>query len=226
MSASTFPRHPHQPAAATSASPISWLAMPRLLAVVAAAVGIVVLVFAAAIGAQQSTARELEQAQATLTATRATITAHAVVMRVQGEGLLTSARTTTSPHREHWIADAQAMIADAARLDATASLLANQAQLLGQHPGQSVRSDLAYIHGAGDALVAEGDRLVAHGTAVRTHAAAMEALAQTNETDIAQADAALLRDGADRITDAGERTRSIGLALRQVGERFMRSLGR
>ena len=192
-----------------------------------AAAAIVALIFGVAIQAQQETARELEQAQVQLGVMRTTITTHASVMRAQGEGLLASTRASTSPHRDHLIADAQAMIADAARLDATASLLASQARLLGQHPGQSVRSDLAYIHGAGDALVAEGDQLVAHGRTVRQHATAMEMLAQTTaEADIAATDAALLRDGADRMTDAGERTRSIGMALRRVGEQFMRSLGR
>lgn len=222
MRSTTLPRT----VAPASLSATSWLAHPRVLVLLIAAAAIIVLIFGLAIWAQQETARELEQAQAQLGETRTTITTHASVMRAQGEGLLASTQGSTSPHRDHVIADAQAMIADASRLDATASLLASQARLLGQHPGQSVRSDLAYIHGAGDALVAEGDQLVAHGRTVRQHAAAMEELAQTGAADIAATEAALLRDGADRVTDAGERTRSIGMALRRVGEQFMRSLGR
>lgn len=223
MTASTFPHHP---AVTAASSAPSWLGGRRLIAVIAAGAAIVWLVFATAFWAQEGTARELEQAQTTLTMTRATITAHASVMRVQGERMLASAQSSKRPHREHWIADAQAMIADATRLDASASLLESQARSLGEHPGQSVRSDLAYIHGAGDALVVEGDQLVAHAATVRTHAGAMEVYAQDTETGIGPADAALLREGADRILDAGERTRSTGTALRQVGEQFMRSLGR
>ena len=187
---------------------------------------LVVLLFAAAIASQQGTARELEQAQAQLVEARVTVTAHATTMRTQGARLLAVAQGSKSAHQAHWTDDARAMIADAARLDATVSLLAAQAALLGEHPGASVRSDLGYVHTAGNALVAEGEQLAAHARSMREHSLAMEELARTSETDIAQSDAALLRDGAERVSDAGERTRSIGVALRDVGTQLMRSLGR
>ncbi len=204
----------------------AWLAGPRALALIGGSVAIVLLLFAAAIWAQQSTANDLRRAQGEFTATRAAVVSHAAVMRAQGERLLATAQRSTSAHRQHWIDDAGKMTADAARLDDTARLLGNQGALLGMHPGQSVRSDLSFVHSAGDALISEGKQLVAHGRAMREHALAMEELARTSETDITPADVALLRDGAQRISDAGERTRSVGALLSQVGGQFMRSIGR
>jgi len=204
----------------------SWLAWPRLAIVLVAAAAVVALSFGLAISAEQQAARQLEDAQAELAGARSAIAAHATVMRTQGEALVAAAQSSTGPNRDHVILDAQSMIADAARLDATASLLASQARLLGEHPGQSVRSNLAYIHETGAALVTEGDQLVAQAAAVRDHAAGMEALAGAGGDDIVARSITMLRDDADRLADAGQRTRSIGAALSQVGEQFMRSLGR
>lgn len=214
------------PAPPRPAKSRSWLAWPRITVVVTAALVVVALIFGVAISADQQNARQLEDAQAELGTARTAIAAHAQVMRTQGEALVAAAQSSTSPYRDDVIADAQSMIADAARLDGTVSLLANQARLLGQHPGQSVRSNLTYIHQTGDALVAEGDQLVAYAATIREHAAAMDALAGSGAADIVSRTAALLRDGAGRLIDAGQRTRSIGVTLGQAGDRFMRSLGR
>lgn len=226
MSDSTFAATARRTGSLRRAGITAWLQMPRLLAVVAAALAIVTAVFGVAIWAEQSTARELEGAQSEIEAARGVIATYASVMRTQAETLEASAGRSTGSHRGHWIDDARALTADADQLDAAAALLASQARLLGQHPGRSVRSDLGYVHGIGDALIAEGDRLVARAAVVRTHAADMALLAQDGDTEIAQADVSLLREGADRIADAGSRMRTIGAALRQVGEQFMRSLGR
>ena len=203
-----------------------WLARPRVLVISGAAVAVVALLFAAAISAQQSTAAELQRAHDELGVTREAVVAHAAAMRAQSDRLMVTAQRSSSAHRQHWIDDASGMATEAARLDDTARLLGNQAALLGEHLGRSVRSDLSFVHSAGDALVSEGDQLLVHGRAMREHAIAMEEFARSSETDITPADVALLRDGADRLTDAGERTRSVGILLSQVGEQFMRSIGR
>lgn len=204
----------------------SWVAMPRVLVPVGLAIALVFLLFAAALWADRSTEATLAGAQASLGATRDAIVAHATTMRGQGERLLQATTSSVSPHRDHWTSDARHMIADASRLETTAKLIESQARLLGQHPGRTVRSDLSFVHDAGDALVAEGDGLATHGQAMREHGRAMEDLARVSETDIAPADAALLRDGADRLIDAGTRTRVVGAALQRVGDQFMRSVGR
>ncbi len=204
----------------------AWLVRPRVLALIGGSIATVLLLFGAAIGAQQSTANDLQRAQGELTATRATVVSHAAVMRAQGERLLATAQRSASAHRQHWIDDARQMTADAARLDDTARLLRNQGALLGMHPGQSVRSDMSFVQSAGAALVSEGEQLVVHGRAMREHASAMDDLARAGETDITPADAALLRAGAERISEAGERTRSVGGLLSQVGGQLMRSIGR
>ena len=213
-------------ASKSAASGSTWLARPRVLVLIGGSVAIVLLLFAAAIVAQQNTANDLQRAQGELVATRAAVVSHAAAMRAQSDGLLATARRSTSVHRQHWIDDARQMATEAARLDDTARLLGNQAALLGEHPGQTVRSDLSFVHTAGDAIVSEGDQLLAHGRAMREHALAMEEFARSSETDITPADVGLLRDGADRILDAAERTRSVGTLLTQVGEQFMRSIGR
>ena len=210
----------------TVAPRVSWLAMPRVLVPIAGAAAVVVLLFAAALWAEASTEQALAGAQADLAATRGVISSHAATMRAHGQRLLEVTQASTSLHRAHWVGDAQQMLADAARLDDTARLIGSQAALLGQHPGQTVRSDLSFVHSTGVGLVAEGDQLVMHGQAMREHALAMEELGRVSETDIATADADLLRDGADRLVDAGERTRAVGALLRSIGEQFMRSLGR
>jgi hypothetical protein len=204
----------------------SWLEMPRVLVPIGLAIALVFLVFAAALSAERSTEETLAGAQADLLVTRDVISAHATTMRVQGERLLQMTTSSESPHRDHWASDARQMIADALRLDATAKLIDSQARLLGEHPGSTVRSDLSFIHGVGDGLVAEGDGLVTHGQAMREHGLAMEELARVSETEIAAADAGLLRSGADQLVDAGQRARSVGSALQSVGAQFMRSLGR
>jgi len=203
-----------------------WLAMPRVLVPVGLAIGLVFVLFAAALTADRGTEATLAEAQGDLAVTRDALSAHATAMRGQGERLLQATTSSVSPHRDHWTSDAGQMIADAARLETTARLIESQARLLGEHPGRTVRSDLGFAHDAGDALVAEGEGLVMHGQAMREHGRAMEELARASETDIAPADAALLRDGADRLVDVGVRTRAVGAALQRVGDQFMRSLGR
>jgi len=204
----------------------SWRAMPRVLVPIGLGTALVFFVFAAALWAGRSSQDTLAGAQADLMATREAISAHATTMRVQGERLLQATTSSVGPHRDHWMGDARQMIADASRLEITAKLIESQARLLGEHPGRTVRSDLSFVHDAGDALVAEGDGLATHGQAMREHGRAMEELAGVSETDIAPADAALLRDGADRLVDAGVRTRTVGAALQRVGDQLMRSLGR
>jgi hypothetical protein len=186
----------------------------------------VLLIWVAALSAERSTENALVSAQADLSVTRDSISSHAMTMRAQGQQLLQVTERSTSPHREHWVSDARIMIADAARLDDLARLIGNQAALLGRHPGQTVRSDLGFVHSTGEGLVDEGDELVTHGLAMREHGLAMEELARASETDIPAADGALLRKGADRLVDAGQRTRNIGALLRSVGEQSMRGLGR
>ena len=204
----------------------SWLAMPRVLVPIGLAIALVFVVFAAALSAQRGTEETLVGAQADLVVTRDAISAHATTMRAQGERLLQMTTSSVSPHRDHWMSDARQMIADASRLESTAKLIESQARLLGEHPGRTVRSDLGFIHGVGDGLVAEGDGLVTHGQAMREHGLAMEELARVSDTDITPADAALLRDGADRLIDTGARTRAVGAVLQSVGDQLMRSLGR
>lgn len=213
-------------ASKSAGSGSAWLARPRVLALIGGSIATVLLLFAAAIGAQQGTANDLQRAQGELAATRDTVVSHAAAMRVQGERLLATAQRSTSAHRQHWIEDSRQMTADAARLDDTARLLGNDGALLGMHPGQSVRSDLSFAQSAGAALVSKGEQLVVHGRAMREHASAMDDLARASETDITAADAALLRAGAERISEAGERTRYAGALLSRVGAQFMRSIGR
>ncbi len=84
-----------------------WLARPRIIAVVVAGAELVLGVFALTISAPQDTARELERAQVTLAAARATVTSHDAVMREQGERLLGAARASRSAGRERWTAGAE-----------------------------------------------------------------------------------------------------------------------
>jgi hypothetical protein len=200
--------------------------MPRVLLPVGGAVALVVVLAAAALSSERTTEADLARAQGELGLARDAIVTHAAVLRTQGQRLLQVTQISTSAHREHWITDAQQMIADAATLDDTARTVGNQAALLGAHPGQAARIDLSFVHSTGAGLVAAGEQLVAHGAAMREHALAMEQLARLSDTDIAPTDVALLRDGADRVTDAGDRMRSVGGLLERVGEQFMRSLGR
>lgn len=200
--------------------------MPRVLVPIAGAVVVVLLIWAAALSSARGQEDALIRAQADLAVARDAISSHAVTMRTQGQRLMQVTQRSTSPHREHWVGDAQTMITDAARLDDMARLIGNQAALLGGHPGQTVRSDLGFVMSAGEGLVAEGDQLVTHGRAMREHGLAMEELARASETDIPPADAALLREGADRLVEAGQRIRNVGALLRSVGEQNMRGFGR
>lgn len=200
--------------------------MPRVLVPVGLAITLVSLLFAATLSADRGTEATLREAQADLMVTRDAISAHATAMRGQGERLLHAVTSSVSVHRDHWIGDARKMIADASRLESTARMIDSQARLLGEHPGQTVRSSLGFAHDMGDALVGEGDGLTVHGQAMREHGRAMEELARISETDITPADAALLSSGADQLTDAGVRTRTVGTVLERVGDQFMRSLGR
>ena len=200
--------------------------MPRVLIPIGVGIALVFLLFAAALGAERGSQRTLVEAQADLVVTHETIAAHATTMRTQGARLLQLTTGSMSPHRDHWVSDARQMVADASRVETTARMIDSQARLLGEHPGQAVRSDLSFVHDTGNALVAEGDELVTHGQAMREHGLAMAELARASETDIAPADAALLRDDADRLIDAGVRTRTVGAALQRMGDQFMRSLGR
>lgn len=205
----------------------SWLSLPRVLVPIAAAVALVVLIGAAAIWAGRGTQDALAGVQADLSATRDVLSSHAAAMSAQGQRLLRVTESSRSPHREHWVSDAQRMIADAVRLADTARMIGNQAALLGQHPGQqAVRTDLDFVRSTGEGLVAEGDRLVTHGQAMREHGLAMEELARASEVDIPPADAASLRESGEQLVDAGQRTRTAGVLLRSVGENRMRGLGR
>lgn len=205
----------------------SWLSLPRVLVPIAATVALVVLIGAAAIWAGRGTQEALAGVQADLSATRDVLSSHAAAMGAQGRRLLRVTERSRSPHREHWVSDAQRMIADAARLADTARMIGNQATLLGQHPEQqAVRPDLDFVRSTGEGLVAEGDRLVTHGQAMREHGLAIEELARASEVDIPPADAASLREGGERLVDAGQRTRTAGTLLRNVGEQRMRGLGR
>ena len=204
----------------------SWFSMPRVLIPVGVGTTIVFLFFAAVLGAERGPEGTLVEAQAGLSVTHETIAAHAMTMRTQGARLLQLTTGSMSPHREHWVSDARGMAADVTWLETTERMIESQARLLGEHPGQAVRSDLSFVHDTGSALVSEGDELVIHGQAMREHGLAMAELARASGTDIAPADAALLRDDADRLVDAGVRTRTVGAALERMGEQFMRSLGR
>ena len=195
--------------------------MPRVLIPIGVGIAIVFLLFAAALGAERGSQRTLVEAQADLVVTHETIAAHATTMRTHGARLLQLTTGSMSPHRDHWVSDARQMVADASRVETTARMIDSQARLLGEHPGQAVRSDLSFVHDTGNALVAEGDELVTHGQAMREHGLAMAELARASETDIAPADAALLRDDADRLIDAGVRTRTVGAALQRMGDQFI-----
>jgi hypothetical protein len=118
------------------------------------------------LGSEGKSQTVLDEAQASLAATNETIATHALTMRTQGVRLLQLTTGSMSQHRDHWVTEARQMVADGSRLETTARMIDSQARLLGQHPGQAVRSDLRFVHDTGTALVAEGDELVTHGQAI------------------------------------------------------------
>lgn len=145
---------------------------------------------------------------------------HAAAMRGLVRRLSAGAGPSGTPS-----AAAQQLIDGAARLDNLALLLGNQAALLGPHPGQSVRTDVTFVHHTGDAVVAEAEAVIAHGQAMRDQAAVIGGLARSESSATAD-DALLLEEGATQLIDAGERARRAGVLLQQSGSQFMRSLGR
>jgi len=194
----------------------SWFSLPRVILPIGLGTALVFLLFAGAVGAKRGSQVTLVAAQADLALTHETIAAHALTMRTQAARLLQLTTNSMSPHRDHWMRDAREMVADASRIETTARMIESQARLLGEHPGQAVRSDLSFVHDTGTALMAEGNELETHGQAMREYGLA----------DAAPADAALVRADADGLINAGVRTRTVGVALQQMGDQFMRSLGR
>ena len=175
-------------------------------------------------GAGRRAQGTLVEARADLVVTHETIAAHAMTMRSQGVRLLQLATGSMNPLRDHWVTDARQMVADGARLETTARMIDSQTKLLGEHPGQAVRSDLSFVHDTGTALVAEGGELVTHGQAMREHELAE--LASVSDADLAPAGTALVSADPGRLIDAGVGIRTVGAALQLMGDRFMRSLGR
>ena len=190
--------------------------MPRVLIPIGGVIAVAFLLFAAALGAERSSQGTLVEARADLVVAQEMAASHATTMRTQGVRLLQATTGSTSPHRDHWVTDARRMVADGSRLETTARMIDSQTRLLGEHPGQAVRSDLSFVHDTGTALMAEGNELETHGQAMREYGLA----------DAAPADAALVRADADGLINAGVRTRTVGVALQQMGDQFMRSLGR
>lgn len=194
---------------------------PRRTIVALAVLGAAVLAGSAVLAFAVAQPDDPERARVLLADARDVAQRHAVSMRDQAARLAETAETT-GEHREHWIADAASMRADADRLAALAALLEKQiAGVARVVEGPS--GDLRVLREMGRTLAIEGRSIADHGRAMLPHARQMAEFARGGD-GVAEADALGL--AASWMADAGDRASQAGEALSRSAEGMLRGLAR
>lgn len=204
-------RHSHQ--ALLPSAPVA------VLAALGVGLAILLLAVSASSGAVASVAGDLRQ-----TADR--IDRHATAMTDDGQRLADSARASTGPNRELWIASAQHMTADGVGLRAMAQRLRASALTLGDEPTHRANATASALTFQAALLRAVAQAAIDHGRAMIDQAPILEALARKSGSGITQSDAALMATDASRIIDAGQATLAVAARLDLAADQVGRMLGR
>lgn len=190
-----------------------------ILAALGVGLAVLLVVVSASSGAVVSVAGDLRQ-----TADR--IDQHATAMIDDGQRLADSARASTGPNRELWIATARHMAADGVGLRAMAQRLRASALTLGDEPTHRSNATASALGFQAALLRADARAAINHGRAMIDQAPILEALARKSGSGITESDAALMVTDASRIIDAGEATLAVAARLDVAAEQVGRMLGR
>ena len=197
--------------------------LPSAPAAIIAALGvglaILLLAVSASSGAVASVASDLRQAAAR-------IDLHATAMTDDGQRLADSARTSTGPDRDIWIATAQHLTADGVGLRAMAQRLRASALTLGDEPSHRANVTASALALQAALLRADAQAAINHGRAMLDQTPILEALARKIGSGITESDAALMASDAFRIIDAGEATLAVAARLDVAADQVGRMLGR
>lgn len=196
----------------------------RRTIVAIAALGAAVLAGSAVLAFAVAQRDDPERARVLLADARDVTQRHAASMRDQAARLAETAETT-GQHREHWIADAASMRADADRLAALAALLEKQVAGVA-HVVEGPSGDLRALREMGRTLAIEGRAIADHGRAMLPHAQQMVELARAADGGRMVTEAGALGLAAGWMADAGDRASQAGEALSRSAEGMLRGLAR